>query len=111
MSFEEFMYKLDEIWDKNQKQVLKGYKQFSPKNIKIKVCTNDDSWAGAPGSYVSLVAEGIDFDDGNILIYTDKPLYLERSQINAVRDIEERDTRLDNKSIRIDAISVKETRI
>lgn len=74
------MDKLDSIWDWNNKQKLlhPNYShQYLPENWKVKICTNDGGFGAVPGVFIKGIYEGIDWDAGNILIYTDTPIYQE----------------------------------
>lgn len=84
MNFKEVMDKLDSIWDWNNKQRLlhPNYShQYLPENWRVKICTSDNGWGAVSGVFIKGIYTGIDWDDGNILIYTDEPIYKEPKSI------------------------------
>ena len=80
MNFKEFMDALDKIWDEHNRMRLAHPEssQFNPERWKIKICTSEDNLGPVSSVNVKGVCAGFDWDDGNILIWADEPLYKER---------------------------------
>ena len=76
MNLEDFMEHIDYYYDQIRHKKLLGDSRM-PKDYKLKVCTEGDSWTGTMGTRISHITMGFDFDDGYILLFPEEKLYLE----------------------------------
>lgn len=76
MSLREFMNQLDEIYDMvNRNHLLGDCRTVDDYQVNIITESQPHMWGSLPMVAVKGVGKGIDWEDGHILIWAEKPLY------------------------------------